>query len=94
MLCNFLIFAVFLGISNQSVQPLVAVTRESGVPSSHPAASLEPSFRMPVRVVSWAMGLCALTLLGRAVYIQAFHDRELLAKDTFVIAQDGQKRHQ
>ncbi len=40
------------------------------------------------------MGLCALTLVGRAVYIQAFHDRELLAKDTFVIAQDGQKRHQ
>ncbi len=36
MLCNFLIFAVLLGISNQSVQPLVAVTRESGVPASNP----------------------------------------------------------
>ena len=94
MLCNFLIFAVLLGISNQSVQPLVAVTRESGVPSIRPTASLEPSFRGPVQIVSWAMAFCALALLGRATYIQVFHDRELLAKDTLVYALDGVKRPQ
>ena len=94
MLSNFLIFAVLLGISNQSVQPLVVVTREAGVPAAQPAPSLEPSFRGPVRVVSWAFGFCALTLLCRATYIQAFHDRELLAKDTLVFTQDGVKRPQ
>ncbi len=94
MLCNFLIFAVLLGISNQSVQPLVGVTRETGVPSLQPAPSLEPSFSMPVRVVSWAMAFCAIALLCRASYIQLFHDRELLAKETLVFASDGVKRPQ
>ncbi len=94
MLCNFLIFAVLLGISNQSVQPLVAVTRESGVPSAQPPPVLSPRSAVPVRVVSWAMAFCALALLGRATYIQVFHDRELLAKDTFVYALDGVKRPQ
>ena len=94
MLSNFLIFAVLLGISNQSVQPQVAVTREAGVPSAHPAPSLEPSFRAPVTMVSWALGFCAIALLCRATYIQLFHDRELLAKDTLVYTSDGVKRPQ
>src|SRR5580693_2106887 len=94
MLSNFLIFAVLLGISNQSAQPLMAVTRDAGVPAAQPAPSLEPSFRAPVRVVSWAVGFCALALLCRATYIQAFHDRELLAKDTLVYTLDGVKRPQ
>jgi cell division protein FtsI/penicillin-binding protein 2/cell division protein FtsW (lipid II flippase) len=72
MLSNFLIFAVLLGISNQSVQPRAASTREQ---------SLEPAFRVPVRVVGWSFAFAALALLGRATYIQVFHDRELLAKD-------------
>jgi hypothetical protein len=94
MLSNYLIFAVLLGISNQSVQPLVAVTRESGMPPALPVASLEPSFRVPVRVVSWSLALCAIALLCRATYIEVFHDRELLAKDTLVYASDGVKRPQ
>ena len=94
MLSNFLIFAVLLGISNQSVQPLVGLTRESGLPSAQPVPSLEPSFRMPVRIVSWSLGLCAVALLSRATYIQVFHDRELLAKDTEVYTLDGKKRPQ
>ncbi len=79
MLSNFLIFAVLLGISSQPV------TREH---------SLEPAFRVPVRVVSWLFGLAAAVLLARATYIQVFHDRELLAKDTFVYTLDGVKRPQ
>jgi cell division protein FtsI/penicillin-binding protein 2/cell division protein FtsW (lipid II flippase) len=85
MLSNFLIFAVLLGISNQSVQPQVATTREQ---------SLEPAFRVPVRIVNWSLAVAALLLLGRATYIQVFHDRELLAKDTFVYTLDGVKRPQ
>lgn len=94
MLSNFLIFAVLLGISNQSVQPLVALTREAGLPAAKAAPSLEPAFRVPVRVVCWSLGLCAIALLCRATYIEVFHDRELLAKDTLVYAQDGVKRPQ
>lgn len=94
MLANYLIFALLLGISNQSVQPLVAVSRESGVPPVQPAPSLEPSFSMPVRIVSWALAGCAVCLMGRAVYIEGFHDREILAKETFVYALDGVKRPQ
>ena len=94
MLANFLIFAVLLGISNQSVQPLVALTREAGMPDAQPVQSLEPAFRVPVRIVSWGFGLAALLLLGRATYIQVFHDRELLAKDTIVYTLDGVKRPQ
>jgi cell division protein FtsW (lipid II flippase)/cell division protein FtsI/penicillin-binding protein 2 len=94
MLSNFLIFAVLLGISNQSVQPQVAPTGEAGMPGARAAQSLEPVFRLPVRVVSWSFGFAALLLLGRAAYIQIFHDRELLAKDTFVYTLDGVKRPQ
>jgi cell division protein FtsI/penicillin-binding protein 2 len=85
MLSNFLIFAVLLGISNQSAQPRAATGRDE---------SLEPVFRVPVRVVSGAFGLAALALLGRATDIQVFHDKELLAKDTFVYTLDGVKRPQ
>jgi len=94
MLSNFLIFAVLLGISNQSVQPRVAATREHDMPEPQPAETLEPSFRVPVRLVSWSLGLAAVLLLCRATYIQVFHDRELLAKDTFVYTLDGVKRPQ
>jgi cell division protein FtsW (lipid II flippase)/cell division protein FtsI/penicillin-binding protein 2 len=94
MLSNFLIFALLLGISNQSVQPQVALTRESGMPNALEVDSLEPAFRVPVRLVSLTLGICALLLLGRAIYIQVFHDRELLSKETFVYAQDGVRRFQ
>ena len=94
MISNFLIFALLLGISNQSVQPLAALTREAGMPPAEPPPSLEPAFRGAVRVVSWSFTFCALALLGRAVYVQAFHDRELLAKEASVITQDKEKRLQ
>jgi cell division protein FtsW (lipid II flippase)/cell division protein FtsI/penicillin-binding protein 2 len=83
MLANFLIFAVLLGISNLSVQPHAEIS---------PAESLEPVFRTPVRILSWAFGLCALVLVVRASYVQALHDQELLVKDALVYTQDGVKR--
>ena len=76
------------------MQPLVALTREAGLPPAQPPPSLEPAFRAPLRVVSWCLTFCALALLGRAVYIQAFRDRELLAKEASVITQDKVKRLQ
>jgi cell division protein FtsW (lipid II flippase)/cell division protein FtsI/penicillin-binding protein 2 len=88
MLANFFIFAVLLGISNQTARAeAVAIETES-------PEDLSPIFRMPVRVVSIASGLCAIALVARAVSVQALHDRELLIKDAFVYAQDGVKRPQ
>ena len=80
MLANFVIFAVLLGISNQSVHP------ESG--------TLEPAFRTPVRVTGCVMAACAFLLMLRATYVEVLHDQELLAKDASVYTQDGVKRPQ
>ena len=85
MLANFLIFAILLGISNQSVQSL---------PVAQSAESLEPAFRLPVRIASYVFGLCALALLLRAAYIEVLHDQELLMKDALVFTADGVKRPQ
>lgn len=81
MLANFLIFAILLGISNQSAR-------------SVPDVEIEKPFRMPVRFASWALAACALLLVARAAYLQVIHDRELLAQDALVITQDGVKRPQ
>ena len=94
MLANFLIFAILLGISNQSVQTASGVTREAGLPVAQSAESLEPAFRKPVRIASYAFGLCALALVLRASYIEVLHDQELLVKDTLVYTADGVKRPQ
>jgi len=88
MLANFFIFAVLLGISNQSARA------EAVVAGAEAPEDLSPIFRMPLRVVSIALGACALVLVARAVSIQALHDQELLIKDAFVYAQDGVKRPQ
>ncbi|HTU47041.1 MAG TPA: FtsW/RodA/SpoVE family cell cycle protein [Bryobacteraceae bacterium] len=88
MLANFFIFAVLLGISNQTARA------EAVVAETESSEDLSPIFRMPVRVASIALGVCAIALVARAVSIQALHDRELLIKDAFVFAQDGVKRPQ
>ncbi|HEX3681510.1 MAG TPA: FtsW/RodA/SpoVE family cell cycle protein [Bryobacteraceae bacterium] len=88
MLANFFIFAVLLGISNQSARADAVVTE------SESTEDLSPLFRMPVRVASIALAVCAVALVARAVSIEALHDRELLIKDAFVYAQDGVKRPQ
>ncbi len=49
-------------------------------------------FVWPARRVGIVLGACALALVGRAAYFQAFHDREYLAHDAKVIEQDGVKR--
>lgn len=79
MLANFFIFAVLLGVSNQSRQSDTA---------------LEPVFRAPVRIASWAFAACALALVLRAASLEVLHDRELLVRDVVVYAQDGVKRPQ
>ncbi len=82
MLANFLIFAILLGISNQTAR----------LESDH--EGVEPSFRTPVRILAAALGLCAVALLARALDIEALHDGELLTRNALVYTQDGVKRPQ
>jgi cell division protein FtsI/penicillin-binding protein 2/cell division protein FtsW (lipid II flippase) len=82
MLANFLIFAILLGISNQTAR----------LERDH--EGVEPSFRMPVKMLAGALGFCAVALLARAVEIEALHDQELLIQNALVYTQDGVKRPQ
>ncbi|MDQ2946033.1 MAG: FtsW/RodA/SpoVE family cell cycle protein, partial [Acidobacteriota bacterium] len=83
MLANFFIFAILLGISNQSVR--------AGTDSEPRQKEI---FAMPVRVVSLALAACVIALVVRDWTVQVLHDRELLIKDAHVITQDGVKRPQ
>ena len=49
-------------------------------------------FARPARWVGATLGACALVLLGFAGYYQVLHDREYLARQTRVLAEDGVKR--
>ncbi len=82
MLANFFIFAILLGISNQTAR--LEVDRES----------IEPVFRTPVRVLAAALGVCAVALVARAIDLEALHDQELLTRNALVYTQDGVKRPQ
>ncbi|MBV8867243.1 MAG: FtsW/RodA/SpoVE family cell cycle protein [Acidobacteriaceae bacterium] len=88
MLSNFLIVAVLLGISSQSARLEMRLTEGKTKPR------FEPLFGRPMHAVSIVLGLCALALLLRAAYLEIWHDRELLAKDALVYANDGVKRPQ
>jgi cell division protein FtsI/penicillin-binding protein 2/cell division protein FtsW (lipid II flippase) len=77
MLANFFIVAVLAGISNQ--------------PVSH-AVSLMPVFRVPMRVVGFALAMAAVALLGRAVFVEAVQDKDLVDRDALVFTADGVKR--
>ncbi|MBV9405592.1 MAG: FtsW/RodA/SpoVE family cell cycle protein, partial [Acidobacteriaceae bacterium] len=88
MLANFLIFAIVAGISNQTART------GSTEDSSDQVASIEPLFRIPATVAVTALGVCGFALIARAVYIQAFRDQELLARNALVFTADGVKRPQ
>lgn len=78
MLANFGIFAIIAAISSR---------RRADDPVSKP-------FARPVRWLSAALACCAAALAAKAAYIQAFADRDLIARDALVIQQDGVKRPQ
>lgn len=80
MLANFFIFALLAAISNQS----------SAI--ADPSISIEPVFRMPVRLVAATLGIAALALLTRAAIVETLQDRELVARDALVFTADGVKR--
>ncbi len=84
MLANFFIFAVLLSISNISARFAPDDTR----------VSLRPTFALPVRIASTAVAVCAVALVARSVFLQAFADRELLNRDALVYTSDGVKRPQ
>ncbi len=89
MLANFLIFAVLLGISNETAR--APATRSEPRPSE---SGFFEFFAVPVRVASWTLGVLAFALVARAAYIQVLHDQELLVKNALVFTQDGVKRPQ
>ncbi len=103
MLANFGIFAILLGISNQTAREASDSIEATAVPTPNlrakavPQASLpsmQPLFHKPVAIASAAIGACALALIARAVYIQAFEDQELLVRNALVFTEDGVKRPQ
>lgn len=81
MLANFLVFSVLAGISNQPAR--------AGV-----AGGLEPAFLTPVRALTAVLGVLALSLVARAVWLQVLHADDLLDRDARVIEGDGVKRPQ
>ncbi len=86
MLANFLIFAVLLSISNQTVRS------EGKLPE--PSEEIYAWFRIPASAAAVVLGACALALIGRAVYLQGFQDRELMVRNALVFTHDGVKRPQ
>jgi cell division protein FtsW (lipid II flippase)/cell division protein FtsI/penicillin-binding protein 2 len=88
MLANFLICAILLGISNQTARSGIAT------PSGDGSATTRSPFTVPVRVVGFALGACAVALVAKAAYIQILHDRAVMIQDARVITQDGMKREQ
>ncbi len=104
MLANFGIFAVLLGISNQTARaaseatdvaarPLVNL-RAKAPSQSAAIPSMQPLFHRPVSIAAAALGVCALVLIARAIYIQGFNDQELLVRNALVFTEDGVKRPQ
>ncbi|MBV9502292.1 MAG: FtsW/RodA/SpoVE family cell cycle protein, partial [Acidobacteriaceae bacterium] len=88
MLMNFAVFAILLGISNQSAgHELVIEGSESA-----PGDELRTLFGVPVVVLSVCLAICALALVVRAASIEIFQDKELLMADAHVFTQDGVKR--
>ena len=65
-----------------------------GISNNAPRESLQPHFRVPVRVVSLAMVGAALVLVARAGYYQVLHDQEFLIHDALVVQEDGARRAQ
>ncbi|MGA3025017.1 MAG: FtsW/RodA/SpoVE family cell cycle protein [Bryobacteraceae bacterium] len=80
MLANFLIFALALALCGRNP----AEGREGGA----------GPFRKPVRILGVVLVLAAGALLAKAASIQMFHDTELIARESYVIEDDGHKRPQ
>ncbi|MEP6537290.1 MAG: FtsW/RodA/SpoVE family cell cycle protein [Bryobacteraceae bacterium] len=65
-----------------------------GVSNRHPEEKISQPFVRPVRVISFLLAACALTLVAEAAYYQVWHDTDFLARDTKVFEADGVKRAQ
>jgi cell division protein FtsI/penicillin-binding protein 2 len=79
MLANFLIFAIILGIS--------ATGRETD-------EVFRPLFGRPVTAIA-IISFCLLGVLeGKAAYYQVFHRDDFVARDSYVIEEDGVRRAQ
>lgn len=67
---------------------ILSISKETNQePSSTP-------FSKPVRVMGVLLALCAVILIGKAFSYQVVHDRDLLARDCKVFAEDRVKRPQ
>ncbi len=90
MLANFFIFAVLAGISHQTAK-LEAVDEPE---EREGEEELKTFFKIPATVLACALGICGVTLVYRAVTLEAVQDEALLIKDAHVFTQDGVKRPQ
>jgi cell division protein FtsI/penicillin-binding protein 2 len=81
MLANFFVFAILAGISNQPVR-------------SASGGGLNPAFGIPVRTLTVVLGALAVSLAGRAAWLQVLHADDLMVRDARVIEDDGVKRPQ
>ncbi len=87
MLCNFLICAIVLGISNQSARQ-----EYPSVDDQDPSPRFGSLFGKPLTILSAALALSAVALLVKAAYIEIWQSGDLLARDALVYASDGVKR--
>jgi cell division protein FtsW (lipid II flippase) len=87
MLANFAICALLLNISQRT-----AKIHTASSPVDDEVTPLGTIFRLPARITAWALGACALVLVGRASYLQFLRGPELIAQTTLVFTQDGVKR--
>ena len=88
MLTNFAVFAILLGISNQSARAELKIPGSEPVPQEE----MQPLFGAPIVVLSATLAICALALVVRAASVEILHDKELLIADAHVFTQDGVKR--
>ena len=65
-----------------------------GISNHRRADAPTGAFRVPMRVLATALGLVAFMLVGKAASIQLLHSTDLLARDAYVVQQDGVKRPQ
>jgi cell division protein FtsW (lipid II flippase)/cell division protein FtsI/penicillin-binding protein 2 len=82
MLANFAICAILLNVSQQAA-------KADPIDETMPLGVI---FRRPLQTASWALGLCALALVGRAGYLHLVRGPGLIAQTTLVFTQDGVKR--
>jgi cell division protein FtsI/penicillin-binding protein 2 len=95
MLANFFVFAMLLSISHHERQPLALSGDLKGTVGGETSPfDAAAHFAPAVRVLSWVLAACSLSLLGFAAHYQVKHDQEFIAREARTYEEDGVKRAQ